>query len=48
MGEGAKWDAELYDEKHSFVWKMAAGLLELLEAKAGERIQPLQIGADPF
>ena len=24
----AKWDAGLYDDKHSFVWKMAAGLLE--------------------
>ncbi len=34
MAEGAKWEAELYDEKHSFVWKMAAGLLELLEAKS--------------
>jgi trans-aconitate methyltransferase len=44
MAEGAKWDAGLYDEKHSFVWKMAAGLLELLEAKAGERILDVGCG----
>jgi len=44
MAEGAKWDAELYDEKHSFVWKMAAGLLELLAAKSGERILDVGCG----
>ncbi len=44
MAEGAKWDAGLYDEKHSFVWKMAAGLLELLEAHAGERILDVGCG----
>src|SRR5271165_1641597 len=44
MGETAKWDAGLYNEKHSFVWKMAAGLLELLEAKSGERILDVGCG----
>jgi SAM-dependent methyltransferase len=44
MGETTKWDAGLYDEKHSFVWKMAADLLELLEAKPGERILDLGCG----
>jgi trans-aconitate methyltransferase len=44
MAEGAKWDAGLYDEKHSFVWKMAADLLELLEAKSGERILDVGCG----
>jgi trans-aconitate methyltransferase len=44
MGETEKWNAELYDEKHSFVWKMAAGLLELLEAKPGERILDVGCG----
>ncbi len=44
MEEPAKWDAELYDEKHSFVWKMAAGLLELLDAKQGERILDVGCG----
>ena len=40
----AKWNASLYDEKHSFVWKMAAGLLDLLEAKPGERILDIGCG----
>lgn len=44
MAEKAKWDAALYDDKHSFVWKLAAGLLELLDAKAGERILDLGCG----
>jgi trans-aconitate methyltransferase len=39
-----KWDAGLYDEKHSFVWKMAAGLLELLAAESGERILDVGCG----
>lgn len=44
MAEKAKWDAGLYDEKHSFVWKLAEGVLELLEAKPGERILDLGCG----
>lgn len=44
MTESSRWDAALYDEKHSFVWKMAAGLLELLEAKSGERILDVGCG----
>jgi trans-aconitate methyltransferase len=44
VAQGSQWNAGLYDEKHSFVWKMAAGLLELLEAKAGERILDLGCG----
>ena len=44
MAEKAKWDAELYDDKHSFVWKLAAGVLELLDAKSGERILDLGCG----
>ncbi len=44
MGDTAKWHAELYDEKHSFVWKMAAGLLDLLDAKPGERILDVGCG----
>ena len=44
MGENAKWDAGLYDDKHSFVWKLAAGVLELLDAKPGERILDLGCG----
>ena len=44
MGSAAKWDAGLYDEKHSFVWKMAAGLVELLEPKPGEHILDVGCG----
>jgi trans-aconitate methyltransferase len=44
LAKGSQWNAGLYDDKHSFVWKMAAGLLELLEAKPGERILDLGCG----
>jgi trans-aconitate methyltransferase len=44
LSQSAKWDAALYDEKHSFVWKMAAGLIDLLEAKSGERILDIGCG----
>jgi trans-aconitate methyltransferase len=39
-----KWNAALYDQRHSFVWKMAAGLVELLDPKPGERILDLGCG----
>ena len=39
-----KWDAALYDNKRSFVWKMAAGLLDLLNARPGERILDVGCG----
>jgi trans-aconitate methyltransferase len=44
VAEEAKWDAGLYDDKHSFVWKLAADVLELLDAKSGERILDLGCG----
>jgi len=44
VGQGTPWNAGLYDDKHSFVWKMAAGLVELLEAHAGQRILDLGCG----
>ena len=44
MAEKAKWDAGLYDDKHSFVWKLAAGVLELLDAQSGERVLDLGCG----
>ncbi len=44
MGQQAKWDAGLYDDKHSFVYKMAEGLLELLAAQPGEKILDIGCG----
>jgi trans-aconitate methyltransferase len=44
VAPGSRWNADLYDEKHSFVWKMAAGLLDLLDAKEGEHILDLGCG----
>jgi trans-aconitate methyltransferase len=44
LAQKAEWNAGLYDDKHSFVWKMAAGLLDLLEAKSGERILDVGCG----
>ena len=44
MAEKTKWDAGLYDDKHSFVWKLAAGVLELLNAQSGELILDLGCG----
>jgi len=44
VGQGTQWNAGLYDDKHSFVWKMAAGLVDLLEAQVGQRILDLGCG----
>jgi trans-aconitate methyltransferase len=44
VAPGTQWNAGLYDDKHSFVWKMAAGLVDLLEAHAGQRILDLGCG----
>jgi trans-aconitate methyltransferase len=44
VAETPKWDAGLYDDKHSFVWKLASGVLELLNAQSGERILDLGCG----
>ena len=44
MAQGSKWDAGLYDNEHSFVWKMAEGLLRLLAARPGEKILDIGCG----
>jgi trans-aconitate methyltransferase len=44
VADKAKWDAGLYDDKHSFVWKLAAAVLDLLDAQSGERILDLGCG----
>jgi trans-aconitate methyltransferase len=38
------WDTELYEAKHDFVWKFGAGVIELLDPRAGERILDLGCG----
>jgi trans-aconitate methyltransferase len=43
-GHADKWDSSLYDDRHSFVWKKAGDLVELLAPKAGERILDLGCG----
>ena len=40
----AAWNAELYDESHSFVWKLTAEVLGLLDPKPGERMIDLGCG----
>ena len=35
------WDAKFYDDKHSFVWKEGASLVELLAPQPGENILDL-------
>lgn len=44
MATRPQWNADLYNDKCSFVWKMASGLLDLLEAKPGERILDVGCG----
>jgi trans-aconitate methyltransferase len=39
-----QWDSSLYDDRHSFVWKKAGGLLDLLDPKPGHRILDLGCG----
>lgn len=44
MAHAPTWNAGLYDDKHSFVWKMAEGLLELLAPQPGEKILDIGCG----
>lgn len=39
-----RWDSSLYDDRHSFVWRAGANLLELLHPEAGEQILDLGCG----
>jgi trans-aconitate methyltransferase len=39
-----RWDSSLYEDRHSFVWKKASDLLDLLDPKPGEHILDLGCG----
>lgn len=41
---GSQWDPARYQDKHSFVWRYGANLLELLDPRPGERILDLGCG----
>lgn len=38
------WNPALYQDKHSFVWQLSQGLVELLDPQPGERILDLGCG----
>ncbi len=38
------WNAQLYNDKHAFVWQMGAGVVELLAPREGERVLDLGCG----
>jgi trans-aconitate methyltransferase len=38
------WDAEQYEGKHSFVWRLGAGVVDLLAPQSGERILDIGCG----
>ena len=38
------WDSTLYDERHSFVWKLGASVIDLLAPQPGERILDVGCG----
>jgi len=39
------WDVERYEARHSYIWNLGAGLIELLDPKPGERIVDLGCGS---
>lgn len=38
------WNPDLYQQKHSFVWQLSQGLVDLLDPQPGERILDLGCG----
>jgi trans-aconitate 2-methyltransferase len=39
-----KWDAELYEARHGFVWRLGEGVVDFLNPQPGERILDLGCG----
>ena len=44
MTKHMEWNTQLYADKHAFVWQMGAGVVELLNPRAGQRILDLGCG----
>jgi trans-aconitate methyltransferase len=44
MGRDTKWDAELYEARHGFVWQLGSDVLKLLNPQRDERILDLGCG----
>lgn len=44
MTIGQSWNAGLYDDRHAFVWRHGASLVEMLAPQRGERILDLGCG----
>jgi trans-aconitate methyltransferase len=42
--ENSQWNAALYENKHAFIWKHGASLLDILSPQRGERILDLGCG----
>jgi trans-aconitate 2-methyltransferase len=42
--QAGKWDAELYQSSHSYVWNYGRDLVNLLDAKSGERVLDVGCG----
>src|ERR1700761_5528421 len=45
MAATNSWNPELYEARHSFVWQFGEGVIDLLDAKPGEKI--LDLGCGP-
>lgn len=43
-GDRHSWNPDLYEDKHSYVWKLGSSLLEMLAPQPGERILDLGCG----
>ena len=44
MTTAQKWDAELYESSHSFVWQFGKGLIDLLNPQPAEHILDVGCG----
>jgi trans-aconitate 2-methyltransferase len=42
--KSSTWDAELYEARHGFVWRLGEGVVEFLNPQPGERILDLGCG----